>query len=61
MAVLLLILVRFLGKADDKAYQAYYCQRNPSVSTGNCSAHFGENWFHGAAGYEDWVWILCKK
>ena len=50
-------MARFLGKADDKAYQAYYCQHNPSISTGNCSAHFGENWFHGAAGYEDWVFL----
>ena len=43
-------MVRFLGRADDKAYQSYYCHAN-------CSVKHGDDWFHGAAGYEDWVFL----
>ncbi len=43
-------MVRFLGRADDKAYQNYYCHSN-------CSAKHGDNWFHGAADYEQWVFL----
>lgn len=44
-------MVRFLGRADDTAYQNYYCHSN-------CSVQHGENWFHGAtADYEQWVFL----
>ncbi len=43
-------MVRFLGRADDKAYQKYYCHSN-------CSVKHGDNWFHGAGDYEQWVFL----
>jgi hypothetical protein len=49
-------MARFMGRADDAAYQGYYCQHH-QPGQANCSAQSGDNWFHGAAGHEEWVFL----
>ena len=45
-------MARFMGPADDKPYQVYYC-----LNSHNCSAAHGDAWFHGAQGFEGWVFL----